>query len=96
MPEFKGYFADVTWMEVLFQSKTVRIEPQRDDVFIGVYAPQDGLDNYLFSLPETGIALLDVIPAIGNKINGAEKTGPSGQPRHVVGVHKGSVIITEQ
>ena len=96
MPEFKGYFADVTWMEVFFRRKTVRIEPQRDDVFIGVYAPQDGLDNYLFSLPETGIALLDVIPAIGNKINGAEKTGPSGQPRRVVGVHKGSVIITEQ
>lgn len=95
MPEFKGYFDDVTWMEVAFRDYTVRLEPQRDSTFVGVFAPEDGLDHYLFNLPETGLAILDVIPAIGNKINGPEKTGPQGRPRHVAGIHKGSVIIEE-
>lgn len=94
-PEFKGYFDDVTWMEVDFTDFCVRLEPQSDTTFIGVFTPQDGLDNYLFSLPETGLTILNVIPAIGNKINGAEKTGPQGKPKFVQGSHRGSIVITE-
>ena len=93
MPEFKGYFDGVTWMEVDFADHTIRLEPQSDSTFVGVFAPQDGLDYYLFNLPETGLAVLDVIPAIGNKINGAEKTGPEGKPRRVDGSHHGCLII---
>ena len=93
MPEFKGYFDDVTWLEADFADYTIRLEPQSDSTFVGVFAPQDGMDNYLFNLPETGLAVLDVIPAIGNKINGAEKTGPEGKPRHVAGRHHGCVIL---
>ena len=93
MPEFKGYFAGVTWMEVSFRDYVVRLEPQNEDTYVGVFAPQDGMDNYLFSMPETGLSVLDVIPAIGNKINGAEKTGPDGKPRRVKGTHHGSVVI---
>ena len=93
MPEFKGYFDGVSWMEVDFADCTIRLEPQSDSTFVGVFAPQDGLDYYLFNLPETGLAVLDVIPAIGNKINGAEKTGPEGKPRRVDGSHHGCLII---
>lgn len=93
MPEFKGYFDGVTWLEADFTDYTIRIEPQAESTFVGVFAPQDGLDNYLFNLPETGLAILDVIPAIGNKINDAGKTGPEGKPRHMAGRHHGSVII---
>lgn len=95
MPEFKGYFDDVTWMEVQFKDYTVRIEPFAEEAFVGVFTPEDGLDHYLFSLPETGLAILDVIPAIGNKINGPKKTGPEGKPRRVNGIHHGRVIIEE-
>ena len=95
MPEFKGYFDEVTWLELQFTDCTVCIEPQTDSIYIGVFAPQDGLDNYLFNYPETGLAILDVIPAIGNKINGAEKTGPRGQPQFVEGKHLGRLIVEE-
>ena len=95
MPEFKGYFSDITWLELRFTDRNVRIEPQTDSIYVGVFAPQDGLDHYLFNFPETGLAVLDVIPAIGNKINGPEKTGRQGLPRQVAGIHHGRIVIEE-
>lgn len=49
-------------------------------VYIGVYSPRDGRDHILYTLPETGISILNVIPAVRNKVNCTDLNGPSAQP----------------
>ena len=47
---------------------------------VGVYTPRDGRDHILYTLPETGISILTVIPAVRNKVNTTDLNGPSAQP----------------
>ena len=78
-PEFKGYFADIDWMQIeTTEGKFGFIDPS--GCYIGVYTPRDGRDHLLYTLPETGIALLKVIPAVRNKVNTTDLNGPSAQP----------------
>ncbi|MBQ5983193.1 MAG: glycoside hydrolase family 2 [Prevotella sp.] len=110
-PEFKGYFADVHWMQIETTEGHIGIEPK--DIwenpetngyetnndwmylekaelfgnelrytrpFVGVYTPRDGRDHILYDLPQTGISLLKVIPAVRNKVNTTDLNGPSAQP----------------
>ena len=89
-PEFKGYFADVTWMQVeTTEGKLGIIAP---DTYVGIYTPRDGRDHLLYTLPETGIALLKAIPAVRNKVNTTDLNGPSAQPYWAQG--KGSIHVT--
>ncbi len=77
-PEFKGYFSDVSWMQLTTTEGKFGVELPRGKV--GVYTPRDGRDQLLYTLPETGIALLRVIPAVRNKVNTTDLNGPSAQP----------------
>ena len=77
-PEFKGYFAGVTWMQFDTTEGQFGIEPFNNK--IGVYTPRDGRDHILYTLPETGIAILKAIPAVRNKVNTTDLNGPSAQP----------------
>ena len=77
-PEFKGYFSHVAWMQI--GTKEGRIGLESYDGNVGVYTPRDGRDHILYTLPETGIALLKVIPAVRNKVNTTDLNGPSAQP----------------
>ena len=77
-PEFKGYFAGVKWMQLTTTEGKVGIETL--DGKIGIYTPRDGRDHILYTLPETGIALLKAIPAVRNKVNTTDLNGPSAQP----------------
>lgn len=94
-PEFKGYFANCSWMTLDTDDGKITIQPrgrfapaataraeQREGVvdYIGVYQPRDGRDHILYTLPETGISLLRVIPAVRNKVNTTDLNGPSAQP----------------
>ena len=56
-------------------------------MYVGVYTPRDGRDHILYDLPQTGVALLDVIPAVRNKVNTTDLNGPSGQPHFTQGLH---------
>lgn len=78
-PEFKGYFSDVDWMSIKTTEGTITVIPE-DVSYIGVYQPRDGRDLLLYDLPYTGLALLDVIPAVRNKVNTTDLNGPSAQP----------------
>jgi hypothetical protein len=49
-------------------------------IYIGVYQPRDGRDHILYDLPDTGISLLEAIPAVRNKVNTTDLNGPSAQP----------------
>ena len=77
-PEFKGYFANVAWMQLQTTEGKIGIELLNGKV--GVYTPRDGRDHLLYTLPETGISILKVIPAVRNKVNTTDLNGPSAQP----------------
>lgn len=77
-PEFKGYFANVSWMQLQTTEGKFGIELISGKV--GVYTPRDGRDHILYTLPETGISILKAIPAVRNKVNTTDLNGPSAQP----------------
>jgi beta-galactosidase/beta-glucuronidase len=77
-PEFKGYFSNVDWMKLNTSEGAIGIELMTGKV--GVYTPRDGRDHILYTLPETGISILKVIPAVRNKVNTTDLNGPSAQP----------------
>ena len=89
-PEFKGYFADVTWMQLETTEGKIGILLPSD--YVGVYTPRDGRDHILYTLPQTGIAILKAIPAVRNKVNTTDLNGPSAQPYWSKG--KGSMSTT--
>lgn len=92
-PEFKGYFAGVQWMKLNTKTGTITIQPGTDKDYIGVFQPRDGRDKLLYTLPETGISLMQVIPAVRNKVNTTDLNGPSAQPVWARGTHVGEVTL---
>ena len=101
-PEFKGYFANIEWMQIeTDEGKIGFIDPSdaKDNInlsncYVGIYTPRDGRDHLLYTLPETGLALLNVIPAVRNKVNTTDLNGPSAQPYWSQG--KGSINVILQ
>lgn len=79
-PEFKGYFANTDWMKLNTSEGSITITQVNRGEYIGVYSPRDGRDHILYELPESGISLLKVVPAIRNKVNCTDLNGPSAQP----------------
>ena len=77
-PEFKGYFSSVSWMK--FNTTEGQFGIEGIGLKVGVYTPRDGRDHILYNLPETGIAILNTIPAVRNKVNTTDLNGPSAQP----------------
>ena len=95
-PEFKGYFAGVEWMQLQTGEGTIGLSPDhvlQHPVYVGVFTPRDGRDHLLYDLPQTGIALLDIIPAVRNKVNTTDLNGPSAQPHFVSGTQVYSAIL---
>lgn len=92
-PEFKGYFGNVSWMTLYTKEGAVSLTNDTPDSFVGVYQPRDGRDRLLYTLPETGISILNVIPPVRNKVNATDLCGPSSQPKWVDGVQKGRIIL---
>ncbi len=93
-PEFKGYFANVDWMRIVTKEGRIsikNIQPERN--YLGVYQPRDGRDNILYALPESGISLLRVIPAVRNKVNCTDLNGPSAQPYWASGNYESKVVL---
>lgn len=92
-PEFKGYFAGVQWMELKTSTGTITMQPGTDKDYVGVYQPRDGRDQLLYTLPETGISFMQVIPAVRNKVNTTDLNGPSAQAVWARGEHTGEVTL---
>ena len=92
-PEFKGYFADIDWMQLETTEGKIGIippnhqttNPPTHQTYVGVFTPSDGRDHLLYDLPQTGVSLLDIIPAVRNKVNTTDLNGPSAQPHFVSG-----------
>lgn len=93
-PEFKGYFAGVQWMKLESKLGTVTLQPGTDREYIGVYQPRDGRDQLLYTLPETGISIMQVIPGVRNKVNTTDLNGPSAQAVWANGEYTGEVKLS--
>lgn len=92
-PEFKGYFGNVSWMNIGTQEGTISITNETPNSFVGVYEPRDGRDRLLYTLPESGISVLNVIPPVRNKVNNTDLCGPSSQPKWVDGEQTGRIVF---
>lgn len=92
-PEFKGYFDNVSWMNIRTKEGTISLTNETPNAYIGVYQPRDGRDRLLYTLPESGISVLNVIPAVRNKVNSTDLCGPSSQPKWVDGAQTGRIVF---
>ena len=92
-PEFKGYFGSVSWMSIRTKEGTISLTNETLDSYIGVYQPRDGRDRLLYTLPESGISVLNVIPPVRNKVNSTDLCGPSSQPKWVDGPQTGRLVL---
>lgn len=92
-PEFKGYYKDWRWAVFTTEDGTITVVNETPELFLGVYRPNDGPApaNTRLNVPDTGIALLHGIPAIGTKFNKAEALGPMSQKNQASGVYRGAV-----
>jgi len=91
-PEFKGYFRDWRWASFITNAGRITISTEASDSFLGIYKPKDGKDG-LLDLPEIGIGILDVIPAMRNKFHTTDEIGPQSQARQVTGTKRGTVYF---
>lgn len=92
-PEFKGYFDNWKWVALKTTEGTIRLSNMNIDDYLGIYTPRDGRDKLLYTIPESGIAVLKVIPAVRNKVNATDLVGPSSQAKWVSGLQKGSIYF---
>jgi beta-galactosidase/beta-glucuronidase len=92
-PEFKGYFADWKWVTFKTQEGEIELGNGGGGNYLGVFSPRDGRDALLYTLPDTGIAVLEVIPAVRNKVNATDLIGPSSQAQWGGGLHRGRIYF---
>jgi beta-galactosidase/beta-glucuronidase len=92
-PEFKGYFSNWKWLVLNTAEGKFSLINGDENSYLGVYTPRDGRDALLYTLPESGIAILKVIPAVRNKVNATDLIGPSSQAKELSGLQTGSVFF---
>ena len=92
-PEFKGYFNNWKQLSLRTEEGEIGLANNGPDNYLGVFTPRDGRDVLLYTFPETGIAVLQVIPPVRNKVNTTDLIGPSSQPHWVSGIHRGSIFL---
>lgn len=92
-PEFKGYFGNWHWVELTTDEGRIKMATEGFDNYLGIYTPRDGRDALLYTFPESGISVLDVIPAVRNKVNTTDLIGPSSKPQYVSGLQRGRVYL---
>ncbi len=92
-PEFKGYYRDWRWVVFSTEQGDITIINGTPELYIGVYRPNDGPfpANTRLNVPETGIAFLHGIPAIGTKFDKPEVLGPQSQKNQASGTYRGTV-----
>jgi hypothetical protein len=94
-PEFQGYRAGWRWAVLETLDGPLSVINGTNAGYLGIYRPLDGADpvNTTLHVPETGLALMDVIPAIGTKFNPAEELGPQSQKARLSGTQTGKVYL---
>lgn len=94
-PEFEGYYRDWHWAVLETDQAAITMINMTAELFLGLYRPDDGPDPRTTKLdvPETGIAFLHGIPAIGTKFHPAEALGPESGKNAASGKYRGAVWL---
>ncbi|HEX5398401.1 MAG TPA: glycoside hydrolase family 2 TIM barrel-domain containing protein [Verrucomicrobiae bacterium] len=92
-PEFKGYFRDWRWATFDTSEGKFTVRTAAPESYLGIYTPNDGPVGPLLALPQTGLAFLDVIPAMRTKFLTQERMGPQSAEKHVSGERHGEMIF---
>ena len=97
-PEFRGYYANWIWTVLETTEGKITLVNNTDDLYLGLYRPKDGPypANTKLDIPDTGLALLHGIPAIGTKFQRAEALGPQSQKNQAEGAYSGEVWLSFQ
>jgi hypothetical protein len=93
-PEFKGYFDDVSWLQLDTAEGKITVGTKEEKMFVrlfdfyGIY----GAKGYP-ELPSGNISFLDAIPPLGTVLafninNKTENLGPESEPNHLNGTFK--------
>lgn len=85
-PEFKGYHADLYWMELQTKESPIRIITATPGLFFRLYTPPTPkavAGGVAPPFPAGDLSFLHEIPAIGTKFKEAVKMGPSAQKGEV-------------
>ena len=94
-PEFKGFFANVRWLQLATTEGPITVLNRSAVPFVQVltpaFAPANLTGKAFAPAPACGLGLLDVIPPVGSKFKEARFGGPQGQPHVGAGEYSGSV-----
>ncbi len=93
-PEFKGYFDDVSWLQLDTAEGKITVGTKEEKMFVrlfdfyGIY----GVEGYP-KLPSGNISFLDAIPPLGTVLafninDKTESLGPESRPNHLNGTFK--------
>jgi hypothetical protein len=91
-PEFKGYFRGVRWAQFQTNTSSFSLGASKGDFYLGLFKPSDGV-NGLLDLPDVGIAVLDVIPAMRNKFHTTDEIGPQSKRKQVSGTVRRTIEL---
>jgi hypothetical protein len=82
-PEFKGYFSQLSWVQVQNTERNFIVYTGQQDCYLQVLQPEkpEGAKNNNTSppFPAGSIGFMNAIPAIGTKFNRPEVMGPQSQ-----------------
>lgn len=84
-PEFKGYYAHFTAMQLHGRTQQLTLLSATDGVFLHLFTPEKPKHmskNVDPAFPDGQLSLLSCIPAVGTKFSRAEEEGPQGAKTH--------------
>jgi hypothetical protein len=94
-PEFKGFFANVRWLQLETTEGPITIINNSGVPFVQVLTPEFPPTNLVGKavapVPKCGLGFLDAIPPIGSKFKGPSGMGPQSQLNVATGAYSGSV-----
>ncbi|MCM5663396.1 glycoside hydrolase family 2 protein [Galbibacter mesophilus] len=93
-PEFKGYHAEMYWLELDTKESPFRIYTETPGLFFRLYTPEfpeDTPKHMAPDFPSGDISFSYEIPAIGTKFKGPEQLGPGSQ-KGVLKYHEGDQL----
>jgi len=93
-PEFKGCFANVSWLQLNTQEGPITIVPKNApyvQVLTPRLPPMDLVRDAYALLPQCGLGLLDAIPPVGSTGQKADTVSPQGRLPVAHGEYSGSV-----
>ena len=93
-PEFKGFFANINWLQLDTAEGLITVIPETMpyvQVLTPEFPPTNIVGQAFAPVPACGLGFLDAIPPIGSKFRPARELGPQSQPNILTNEITGAV-----